>query len=1055
MCILFDNENKFEDALVNLLVSEKGWKAGVLKYQTEEDLIQNWMNILSNNNKSIDSLNGYPLTRTEMQQILDDIKIKKTPLALNYFINGKTTSIVRDNPDDVAHLGKAITLKLYDKLEIAGGQTVYQIARQTYFQSKTKFPDRRGDVTLLINGMPVIHIELKKSGHDVKEACYQIEKYSKQGVFTGLFSLVQLFVAMTPEETLYFANPGPNGKFNQDYYFHWADYNNVPINNWQEIASKLLSIPMAHQMIGFYTIPDETDGILKVMRSYQYYAASAICDVVRKIDWDRPNNKGGFITCTTGGGKTLTSFKAAQLIKDTGIANKVVFLMDRIELGVQSLRHYRGFADSSETINATEDTEMLIAKLQSNNKKSDDRMIVTSIQKMSRITEESLATRPKVLEEIRKKRIVFIIDECHRSTFGDMLVTIKKTLPDAVLFGFTGTPIKDKNQKKMNTTSDIFGNELHRYSLADGMRDKNVLGFDVTSVKTYKDSDIRFEVAKNKAKINDISDLSKPGMDKNNDVFNDYMNPSFIPMAGFEDSLGRYHSGIEDYVPSSQYECDAHREKVVEDILDNYLILSRNHKFHSIFATSSITEAIEYYRLFKKNTTSLKVALMVSKDVDNTADATYKEEGIIEALDDYNRHFNKSYVISDYDSYRKDVSLRLAHKGQYVNIENTNEILDILIVVDQMLTGYDSKWINTLYLDKKLEYERIIQSFSRTNRLFGVDKPHGMIRYYRYPNTMKRNIEDAVKLYAGEDELSIFVDKLPQNLKSINNLYDVICDIFEKEGIQNFAKTPISSQGIHDFINQFIKLERCVSAATLQGLDWDKSKYIFKTETIDLKLSKVEYLAMLARYNELNGKGGGLGISAPFINLKASVSVAGSSLYDTSYMDTHFNNYRKALDSGDIATQKRILNELHKIFAMLPSDEQKHAELILHDVERGSLVIEKDKTFSQYLKEYLAKFQTSQIRKFALFFGIDGDKLETIIESNPTDLTINELGRFDSIVDSVNMTNFKKYLETKENRTYPTIMLKIKMKELLRKTILKYNKDEVEQLLTDFDNYTK
>ena len=278
----FQKEADFEEALIKVL-ADKGWEKEVIKNPTEQDLIRNWARILYDNNRGIDRLNNYPLTDGEMQQIIEQITELRTPLKLNGFINGKTVSIKRDNPDDKLHFGTEISLKIYDRREIAAGQSRYQIVQQPAFPSKSKMlNDRRGDLMLLINGMPVIHIELKRSGVPVSQAYNQIEKYSYEGVFTGLFSLVQVFVAMNPEETRYFANPGPDGKFNTDYYFHWADFNNEPINDWKAIASSLLSIPMAHQLIGFYTVADNADGVLKVMRSYQYYAASAISDVCLK-----------------------------------------------------------------------------------------------------------------------------------------------------------------------------------------------------------------------------------------------------------------------------------------------------------------------------------------------------------------------------------------------------------------------------------------------------------------------------------------------------------------------------------------------------------------------------------------------------------------------------------------------------------------------------------------------------------------------------------------------------------------------------------------------------
>lgn len=282
---------------------------------------------------------------------------------------------------------------------------------------------------LLINGMPLIHCELKRSGVDVSQAYNQIEKYAHEGVFSGLFALVQIFIAMQPDETVYFSNPGPDGKFNKDFYFHWADANNEPLNNWKDIAQYLLSIPMAHQLIGFYTVADDTDGILKVMRSYQYYATSRITSRVAMRRWADRDQMGGYIWHTTGSGKTLTSFKSAQLIAASKDADKVVFLMDRVELGTQSLLDYRGFADDTDSVQATENTDILVAKLRSDDPANT--LIVTSIQKMSRVEEEN-GINAHDIELIQNKRVVFIIDEAHRDVFGEMLRTIKETFPNAM-----------------------------------------------------------------------------------------------------------------------------------------------------------------------------------------------------------------------------------------------------------------------------------------------------------------------------------------------------------------------------------------------------------------------------------------------------------------------------------------------------------------------------------------------------------------------------------------------------------------------------------------------
>lgn len=640
----FDNELKFEAALIELLHTRYGWEKEVLVNPTEEQLIANWAKILFENNRSVDRLGEYPLTNGEMQQIIEQINTLRTPLRLNGFINGKTVSIKRDNPNDTQHLGKEVSLKIYDRHEIAAGQSRYQIAKQPKFPTSSPLKsDRRGDLMLLINGMPLFHIELKKSGIPISQACNQIEKYANAGIFSqGLFSLVQIFVAMNPEETLYFANPGADGKFNPDYFFHWCDFNNEPINEWNKIADCLLSIPMAHQLIGFYTVADDTDGVLKVMRSYQYYAASAISDKVASTRWADKNIYGGYVWHTTGSGKTMTSFKSAQLIANSKDADKVIFLMDRIELGTQSLIEYRGFADDSDSVQETENTEVLITKLKSN--AASDTLIVTSIQKMSNIQEDG-SRNDHDIALINKKRIVFIIDEAHRSTFGDMLITIKKTFPAAIFFGFTGTPIQKENEKKKNTTATIFGNELHKYSVADGIRDKNVLGFDPYKVLTYKDKDLHRVVALEKAKATTEAEaIADP---KKSKVYYKFMND--VPMAGSTDSAGNYTKGIEDYIPTSQYETEEYRSAVVNDIFENWTTISRGGKFHAIFATSSIPEAIEYYKLIKSLKPDFKVAALFDQSIDNNGSGTIKEDAIVEMLTDYNKRYGKTfpYLLSE------------------------------------------------------------------------------------------------------------------------------------------------------------------------------------------------------------------------------------------------------------------------------------------------------------------------------------------------------------------------------------------------------------------------
>lgn len=1030
--MIFKKEAEFEDALIKVLFN-KGWSSEVIMYPTEEDLIQNWANILFDNNQSIDRLNGCPLTSGEMQQIMEQIKTLRTPLMLNKFINGKTISITRDNVDDKLHFGKEVSLKIYDRKEIAAGQSRYQIARQPKFKASSRIlNDRRGDIMLLINGMPVIHIELKRSGVPVSEACNQIQKYSHEGVFSGLFSLVQIFVAMTPDETLYFANPGSWDSFNPDYYFHWADFNNEVINDWKGIASNLISIPMAHQLIGFYTVADDTDGVLKVMRSYQYYAASAISDKVSKTKWGEGNQRGGFIWHTTGSGKTMTSFKSAQLIANSKDADKVVFLTDRIELGNQSYIEYNNFADDGESVQKTEDTYVLITKLKSS--APADTLIVTSIQKMSNIKNDENGLNAHDIEEIGKKRIVFIVDECHRSTFGEMLSTIKSTFPNAIFFGFTGTPIFEENQKKMSQTSTIFGGELHRYVLADGIRDKNVLGFDPRMVQTFKENDVRKQIALAEAKANNVEEAFAD--EKKREVFNKYMND--VPMAGYENDDGKYVKGVEDYLPNSQYIEPEHQNAVVNDICDNWSILSVNKKFHAIFATSSIPEAIEYYGLFKDKMPSLKVTCLFDPHISNEDGeykntykgkpvALFKEDGLVKILNDYNDMFGQDFTIPTHASFKKDVSLRLAHKEKYSTITRTPEkMLDLLIVVDQMLTGFDSKWVNTLYMDKILQYENLIQAMSRTNRLFkSNEKPYGVIKYYRRPFTMKAYIDEAVKTYSGDKPTVLFVEKLPYNLKKLNVIYMDISEVFKSSGVSDFTKLPNDHAEKAKFAQLFKDFNHHLDAAKLQGFNWEQDIYTFNdeetglNETIKLDFGSNDFMALVQRYKELsngnddeNGNGGSDGDDVPF-DLVGYITEIDTGRIDAAYMNSRFEKYLKNLHQADITEEQlqASLDELHKSFATLTQDEQKYAEIFLHDVQRGEVVVEDGKTLRDYITEYQYKAKNDQIHSFAVAFGLDEDLLKNMMQLNLTEANIDEFGRFDKLKQSVNKAAAKAFLE--------------------------------------------
>lgn len=1051
----FDKEVDFEHALITALQSN-GWAEEVIHHPTEEDLIQNWANILYENNQDIDRLNGQPLVKEEMDQLLEQIRNLKTPLALNGFINGKTVAITRKNPKDTLHYNKEISLKIYDRQEIAAGQSRYQIVEQPIFHRHEKvLQDRRGDLMLLINGMPVFHIELKKSGVPVSEACNQIVKYAHEGVFTGLFSLVQIFVAMNPEETLYFANPGPDGTFNPDFYFHWEDFNNEMISDWRKIASTLLSIPLAHQMLGFYTVADQSDGILKVMRSYQYYAANKIADQVSKHKWDEKNQLGGYIWHTTGSGKTMTSFKSAQLIATSRDADKVVFLMDRIELGTQSLKEYRAFADNADDVQETEDTITLISKLKSTAPK--DTLIVSSIQKMSNIKEDAASKmRTKDLEDMQSKRMVFIIDECHRSTFGEMLSTIKRTFPHALFFGFTGTPVFRENEKVLNTTTDIFGNELHRYTIADGIRDKNVLGFDPTMVMVYQDKDVRTKVASEEAHAASVEEALQDK--KKSAIYYRFMLPQEVPMAGDLGEDGTYQKGIEDYIGKEAYETEAYQQAVVDDIVENWLTMSRNNKFHAIFATSSIPEACQYYQKFKKTAPQLRVTGLFDPTIDNknSSKALDKEDGLKEMLLDYNALYEQQFDIGTYAKFKKDVAARLAHKKPYERIKPEQQ-LDLLIVVNQMLTGFDSKWVNTLYLDKVLVYQNLIQAFSRTNRLYNInEKPFGSIRYYRMPHTMKKNIEAAVKLYSGERPRGLFADHLPQNIKHMNQAIDDMKELFINAGIPDMGRLPEEVTVKAKFAKLFREFSTYYQAAQIQGFTWDQIEYPVsledsenkKEEVIVVTCTKDTYAVLLQRYKELR---------KPHINddrdeedvtftIDPYLTEQNTGVIDYQYMNSRFEKWKKQLQQTDVAPEmvEKTLEELHKSFAFLSQEEQKYANLFLHDVQTGDIKLEDNKTLRDYITMYMNQAGKEQIERLHRYLGCDEKKVTELLQAGVVKENLNAYGRFDALKATVDKKKAKQYFEFIDGKKIPPFRVSNRINSFLIDFILSGGKEVVE-----------
>lgn len=567
-----------------------------------------------------------------------------------------------------------------------------------------------------------------------------------------------------------------------------------------------------------------------------------------------------------------------------------------------------------------------------------------------------------------------------------------------------------------------------------------MLGFDPYKVLTYKDKDLREAVALEKAKVGTVQEaLSDP---QKSEIFYQYME---LPMAGWTDESGKYCKGIEDYLPNAQYETREYRALVIEDILENWVTLSRGGKFHAILATSSIPEAVEYYRILKEKAPDLKVTALFDPSIDNNGGAKWKEDGLVEIITDYNEQYGQDFTIPTFARMKKDIAARLAHKKPYERIDRAPELqINLLIVVDQMLTGFDSKWINTLYLDKMLQYENIIQAFSRTNRLFGPDKPFGTIKYYRRPHTMEKNIEAAVKLYSGDRPFGLFVQRLDKNLEKMNAIYAEIKDLFEQAGVDSFRQLPEDVTERRKFANLFREFNEYLEAAKIQGFIWKRDSYVFtdaetgKPFTVQVEIDERSYKVLALRYKELfSGSDGDSTGDIPY-DVAGYLTIIDTEKIDTDYMNSRFVKYLKLFQLGTASEEalRQAEDELHKTFATLSQEEQKYANIFLHNIQCGDVIPEEGKLLRDYIIEYISKAKEDQIHHLSSALGLDEYQLRGMMSLHVTEANINEFGRFDALKATVDKKKAREYFEWLEGTKIIPPKVPVKTDKLLRDFIL-------------------
>ncbi len=550
-------------------------------------------------------------------------------------------------------------------------QNEFQVSNQITVEGRKKC---RYDVTILINGLPLVQIELKRRGVELKQAYNQIQRYHKTS-FHGLFDYIQLFIISNGVNTRYFAN-NPNGGYK--FTFNWTDAANVSFNELDKFAVFFLEKCTLGKIIGKYIVLHEGDKCLMVLRPYQFYAVEKILDRVQN------SNDNGYIWHTTGAGKTLTSFKAAQLISELDDVDKVMFVVDRHDLDTQTQSEYEAFEPGA--VDGTDNTNELVERLQSNSK-----IIITTIQKLNAAVSKTWYNNK--IEAIRHSRIVMIFDECHRSHFGESHKRIMKFFDNAQVFGFTGTPIFKENAVDGHTTKEIFGNCLHQYLIKDAIADENVLGF-----------------------------------------------------------LVEYYHGSEDVEKGN-----ANRmEEIAKFILNNFNKSTFDGEYGALFAVQSVPMLIRYYKIFKSLKPKIRIGAVFtywangSQDDEMTGMNTgqYANGSVGEAdelqaiMDDYNTMFGTAFTTENFRAYYDDINLRMKKKKADM------KPLDLCLVVGMFLTGFDCKKLNTLYVDKNLEYHGLLQAFSRTNRILNEKKRFGKIVCFR---NLKNNVDTAIKLFSNSD----------------------------------------------------------------------------------------------------------------------------------------------------------------------------------------------------------------------------------------------------------------------------------------------------------------
>lgn len=941
--IKFEDELKLEKDLINQLISGKSQWTYEPSIKTHDDLWNNFRKILEINNKSV--LADNPLTDSEFRQIQNSMTFSSFYEAGKFLVGENGIAKVSVQRED-ASLG-TVRLVVFKREDVAGGSSVYQIINQ-FVAPKTMGLDRdaRFDVTLLINGIPLIQIELKKRSVSHMDAYNQIKNYIATDKYRGLFSYLQCFVISNGSNTRYIA-ANTDTKLNKKFLTRWNDRDNNSVDDLFGFARDVLSIPQAHQLISHYSVLDNDGENIILLRPYQIHAIKALKEAASK-------HESGYVWHTTGSGKTLTSYKASRNLYQIPRIEKTIFIVDRVDLDQQTTSSFLAYAaNDTVDIESTDNVKNLKSHLL-----SDDRsVVVTTVQKLNyMINNRDKWLTDSQVNKLRKLEIAFVIDECHRAISPSQQNILKKFFINSLWYGFTGTPIFAENKKAAvgdlpQTTEEQFGHRLHEYTVKEAIGDGAVLGFQVDNLDMIGEG------------VYDIVASLKPDMD-----------------------VYRYEKDeLESYIPDQIYGDDKYKLAVIEKIINGMarkfaLDRGRGKTYGAILTTSSIKDAIDYYRLFRQvieGRSDVKVSdriksmvadfpkvAMTYSIVENDERTIENNEAMKEALAYYNDEYGTSFSLETIGSYNRNLNERLARKKD--KYKSRAEQVDIVIVVDRLLTGFDAPSMSLLLIDRApMTPQGLIQAFSRTNRLYDDRKAYGQIITFRTPKAFEVAIENAFKLYSNGGENYVTA---PSYQESKEKFDQTVKELLTYE----LVESPEIEYGIEkmvEFVSAFQKFDKA-NAAVMVYSEYEEDEQYYKNaidkKTLEKYFDLYNYIkALLPTTDETD-------INLPLDLYYEPISIHQGTI-DYNYLANLMQEKARNRSSNDAKQDSEIEKTIEELAKTNPEKAEIYREIYQEMTKDPDKFV--DQNIEELARIKINKIIEEKINKFADHYKVKVDDL--------------------------------------------------------------------------------